>query len=59
MLCMKILKPQEVAKQLGISVKTLQKWDKEGTFKALRNHNSRRYYTQDQVDEYINRYFIQ
>ena len=56
---MKILKPQEVAKQLGISVKTLQKWDKEGTFKALRNHNSRRYYTQDQVDEYINRYFIQ
>lgn len=55
---MKILKPNEVAKILGVSVKTLQKWDNNGTFKALRNHNNRRYYTQEQVDEYIKRYFL-
>mgnify|MGYP003294450359 CR=1 FL=1 len=33
---------------LGVSVKTLQRWDREGTLKANRTLTDRRYYTYDQ-----------
>lgn len=35
-------------KQLGVSVKTLQRWDREETLKANRTSTDRRYYTYDQ-----------
>ena len=41
-------KPKDFAKLLGISVKTLQRWDREGTLKANRTPTDRRYYTYDQ-----------
>lgn len=42
-----------MAKRLGVSVKTLQRWDREGILIAKRNPNNRRYYTEDQYLEYI------
>ena len=41
-------KPKDFAELLGISVKTLQRWDREGTLKANRTLTDRRYYTYDQ-----------
>lgn len=35
----------EFAQQVGVAVKTLQKWDREGRFVAHRTLNNRRYYT--------------
>ena len=33
---------------VGVSVKTLQRWDRDGTLKANRTPTDRRYYTYDQ-----------
>ena len=41
-------KPKDFAELLGISVKTLQRWDREGILKAKRTPTNRRYYTYDQ-----------
>ena len=41
-------KPKDFAELLGVSVKTLQRWDSEGTLKADRTPTERRYYTYDQ-----------
>ena len=41
-------KPKDSAELLGVSVKTLQRWDREGTLKANRTPTDRRYYTYDQ-----------
>ena len=41
-------KPKDFAKLLGVSVKTLQRWDREGILKANRTPTDRRYYTYDQ-----------
>ena len=38
-------KPKDFADLLGVSVKTLQRWDREGTLKAYRTPTDRRYYT--------------
>ena len=38
-------KPKDFAELLGVSVKTLQRWDREGTLKANRTPTDRRYYT--------------
>lgn len=38
---------------LGVSVKTLQRWDNEGKLKACRNPSNRRYYTHEQYLEYL------
>lgn len=43
-----MIKPKEMANRLGISVKTLQRWDREGRLVAYRNIKNRRYYTEDQ-----------
>ena len=40
-------KPKDFAELLGVSVKTLQRWDREGTLKANRTPTNRRYYTYD------------
>ncbi|MDE7424700.1 MAG: IS607 family transposase [Lachnospiraceae bacterium] len=41
-------KPKDFAELLGISVKTLQRWDRDGILKANRTPTDRRYYTYDQ-----------
>lgn len=48
-----ILKPNELAKLLNVSVKTLQRWDNDGILKAYRTPTDRRYYTQEQYLEFI------
>jgi Predicted site-specific integrase-resolvase len=42
-------KPQEFAEMIGISVKTLQRWDREGKLKAYRTPSDRRYYTDEHL----------
>ncbi len=44
----KFYKPGEFAEITGVTVKTLQRWDREGTLKAHRTSTDRRYYTHDQ-----------
>jgi putative resolvase len=47
-----IYSPREFGQLIGRSVKTLQKWDREGTLTAQRSPTNRRYYTQDQYLAY-------
>lgn len=42
-------KPQDFSKILGVSVKTLQRWDREGRLKAYRTPSNRRYYTEEHL----------
>jgi excisionase family DNA binding protein len=49
---MATLKPSEAAKLLNVSVKTLQRWDRDGVFKAGRTKTNRRVYTMSQVQEF-------
>ncbi len=41
-------KPKDFAELLGVSVKTLQRWDREGILTSNRTPANRRYYTYDQ-----------
>lgn len=41
-------KPKEFAARLGVSVKTLRRWDREGVLQAKRTPTNRRYYTEEQ-----------
>ena len=50
---MKLYKINAFANLLGKSVRTLQRWDKEGILIAKRNPKDRRYYTHDQYLNYI------
>lgn len=50
---MKNYKPQEFAKMLGVTVKTLQRWDRDGQLTANRTPTDRRYYTHSQYVEYM------
>lgn len=43
-----IYKPKDFAELLNVSVKTLQRWDREGILIAKRTPTNRRYYTYDQ-----------
>ena len=45
-------KPKDFAELLGVSVKTLQRWDREDILKAKRTPTDRRYYTYDQYLEF-------
>ena len=46
-------KPKEMSKKLGITVRTLQRWDMDGKLKAHRSPTGRRYYTEQQLEEYM------
>lgn len=48
-----MLKPKDFAEKIGVTVKTLQNWDNEGTLKAQRTPTNRRYYTEEQYLDYI------
>jgi len=41
--------PSEFGKKLHVSVKTLQRWDRQGVLKAHRTATNRRYYTQEDL----------
>lgn len=43
-----------MAELIGVSVPTLQRWDREGVLKAHRTPTNRRYYTKEQYLKYIN-----
>ena len=45
--------PRDAARLLGVHVKTLQRWDAEGRLIAKRTATNRHYYTQDQIDTYL------
>ena len=45
-------KPNEFAKLINVSVRTLQHQDVEGKLKAFRSPTNRRYYTYEQYLEY-------
>jgi putative resolvase len=47
-----IYSPRQFGQLIGRSVKTLQKWDREGTLRAHRSPTNRRYYSQDQYLAY-------
>lgn len=53
---MSMMNISEAAKYLGKSVKTLQRWDREGRLKpAGRDPGNRRVYTKDQLDTAVQR----
>jgi DNA-binding transcriptional MerR regulator len=49
----KYYKINQAAKLIGVSVKTLQRWDKLGILKASRTLTNRRIYTEEQLDTII------
>lgn len=42
-----------MSKILNVSVKTLQRWDRTGKLKAYRTPTNRRFYTDNQVKEFL------
>lgn len=46
-------KPNAAAHLLGVSVRTLQRWDNDGRLVANRTPANRRFYTQEQIDKYL------
>ena len=44
-----MFKPHEFAKKIGVSVKTLQRWDVEGRLPAKRTLSGHRFYTEDDL----------
>ena len=45
-------KPKDFAELLGVSVKTLQRWDRDNILKAKRTPTDRRYYNYEQYLEF-------
>ena len=45
--------PSEFGKRIHISVKTLQRWDRQGVLKAHRTATNRRYYTQEDLGKIL------
>lgn len=45
----------EMAKLLGVTVRTLQKWDSNKTLVAHRTPTNRRYYTEEQVEQILHK----
>lgn len=50
---MAIYKPKEMAKKLNVTVRTLQRWDRIGKLPAKRSPTNRRYYTDDQLLQFL------
>lgn len=50
---MKVYKIHEMAEKLGVSIKTLQRWDNTGKLSARRTPSNQRYYTEDQYLDYM------
>ncbi len=50
---MMIYKTGEIAKILGVTVTTIQRWDRSGKLKAGRLPSGHRFYTREQVDKIL------
>ena len=50
---MKIYKTGEFAKLVGVSIKTLQRWDKSGWLVTKRTPSNMRFYTEEQYEEFL------
>lgn len=50
---LKTYKLNEFAELINVSVKTLQRWDREGILIAKRTPTDRRYYTEEQYMQYM------
>lgn len=46
-------KPKEFAELLNVSVKTLQRWDRDKVLIAKRTPKNRRFYAEEQLQEYL------
>ena len=46
-------KPKEFAELLSVSVKTLQRWDRDKVLIAKRTPTDRRFYTEGQLEQYF------
>ena len=44
----------EASKKIGVSVKTLQRWDRDGKLVAKRTPSNRRFYTESRLREILN-----
>lgn len=42
-----------MAERLGVTTRTLRNWDVEGVLKAKRTPTNRRYYTEEQYQQYV------
>jgi hypothetical protein len=49
---METYKPRQFSKLIGVCVKTLQRWDNSGKFKARRTPTNQRYYTEGDLKRY-------
>lgn len=49
----KLIPIGEAAKMLGLSIKTLQRWDKLGKFPSIRRPGGHRYYSLENVESYL------
>lgn len=52
---MRIYKPKEFSKLVGVTVHTLQEWDRSGKLKAQRTISNRRYYTEEDLQKALNK----
>lgn len=50
---MKVIYIAEAAKRLGVTVQTLQNWDKNGKLIAKRTPSNRRFYTEEQIQKIL------
>lgn len=50
-----MLKPKDVAKILNVTVRTLQSWDRQGLLSALRTPAGRRWYSEEQINKFLNK----
>ena len=50
-----MLKPKDVAKILNVTVRTLQSWDRQGLLPALRTPAGRRWYSEEQINKFLNK----
>ena len=48
------MSPKEFANRIGVSVKTIQRWDVSGKLIAHRTPTNRRFYTEDQYNKVMN-----
>ncbi|MFI3283448.1 MAG: IS607 family transposase [Erysipelotrichaceae bacterium] len=50
---MKIYKTGEFAELIGVTITTIQRWDRSGKLKAYRTPTNKRYYTHEQLQSYL------
>jgi predicted site-specific integrase-resolvase len=50
---MKPIKPKDAAEMLNVTVNTLQKWDRLGILVAHRLKTNRRYYLEEQINDFL------